>query len=328
MTLLTPLGALAALAAPAVAGAMLLGGRRAGLVRRRLGLPAPHRRSPRNALAAGGVMLLGLAAAQPALTRTSHLRIRSDAEAVFVLDTSRSMAAASSPGAPTRLDRAVAEAVRLRNAIPDVPAGILTLTDRVLPDLLPVADRKGFAAVAERAVRIESPPPRSTLVRATSFGALAGIDSGNVFAPSAARRIVVLLTDGESNPVQTADLARALPARRGYRFLAVRFWRADESVFDADGRREAAYRPDPSAGPTLTDVATALGGRSYDEASARDASSYLRALADRGPMARAGGAERRRVTLAPDLGLAGLAVLLAALLPSVSVPSGLRLSRQ
>ena len=42
--------------------------------------------------------------------------------------------------APTRLDRAVSAAAALRASIPNVEAGIATLTDRVLPDLLPVAD--------------------------------------------------------------------------------------------------------------------------------------------------------------------------------------------
>src|SRR5262249_62422381 len=132
------------------------------LARRRLGLPAPgHTAELRPLLAAAGVALLGLAAAQPALTRTAHPRVRADAQAVFVLDTSRSMAAAVSPNAPTRLDRAAAAAVRLRNAIPDVPSGVLTLTDRVLPDLLPVPAVAGFDGAGQRAGRTQSAPPPS-----------------------------------------------------------------------------------------------------------------------------------------------------------------------
>ena len=186
-------------------------------VRRALRLPPPERRAELlpPSLAAAGVVLLGLAAAQPALTRTSSPRVRRDVQALFVLDTSRSMAASSSPTAPTRLDRAAAAAVRLRAAIPQVESGVLTLTDRVLPDLLPVADVQGFDGVVQRAVRIESPPPRDTSVRATSYGALGDIAAGNDFAPTATRRIVVLLTDGESNPVQSGDLAGKLAAATG-----------------------------------------------------------------------------------------------------------------
>jgi hypothetical protein len=245
MTFLTPIAGLAALAALLPLAAWLLARRRVDAVRRGLRLPPPRRRATllRPALAAAGIVLLGLAAAQPALTGTSHARMLRDVQAVFVLDTSRSMAAAASPSSPTRLDRAVDAAMRLREAIPRVESGVLTLTDRVLPDLLPVPDRRAFTAVVERAVRIESPPPRSTSVRATGYGALAGIAEGNVFTRRATRRIVVLLTDGESTPVQTAELARALPPSRGYRFAAVRFWNAGEHVFDADGEAEPGYRP-------------------------------------------------------------------------------------
>jgi hypothetical protein len=326
MTLLTPLCGLAALAAGLVLGATLLAHGRAEAVRAALRLPRSesHTLWVRAALATAGVVLLGLAAAQPALTRTSSSHVRRTVQAVFVLDTSRSMAASSSPRGRTRLDRAIAAAILLRDGIPDVESGVLTLTDRVLPDLLPVADREGFAGVAGRAVRIESPPPRSASVRATSYSALGEIPRGNSFAPSARLRIVVLLTDGESSPVQTGELAHTLSPRDGYRFLALRFWSAGESVYGPDGKAEAAYRPDPSGRATLRDLAVSLGGRSFDEAQVAAARAYLRTLAERGPTMRATGAERRRVTLAPYLALAGLVALLALLAPSFPAPSAIR----
>jgi hypothetical protein len=330
MTFLTPLGWLVALLALLPLGAAFFAHRRTGVVRRVLRLPPPERRAELlpPSLAAAGVALLGLAAAQPALIRTSSPHVRRNAQALFVLDTSRSMAASSTPTSRTRLDRAAAAAVRLRAAIPQVESGVLTLTDRVLPDLLPVGDLQGFDGVVQRAVRIESPPPRDTSVRATSYGALGDIPAGNDFAPTASRRIVVLLTDGESNPVQDGDLAGKLAAARGYRFVAVRFWRADESVYDAGGKAEAAYRPDPAGATTVRELATALGGRSFEESQVGAAAAYLRGLAGRGPTVRATGVERSRVTLAPYAALAGVLALLAALLPWGFVTSGIRLSRQ
>jgi hypothetical protein len=326
MTFLTPLAGLSVLAALLVVGAAMYAHRRSDIARRVLRLPAPGRRLLQPALATAGVALLGLAAAQPALTRTSRNEVRRDVQAVFVLDISRSMAASASPTSPTRLDRAVADAVRLRAAIPEVEAGVLTLTDRVLPDLLPVADRPGFDGVVERAVRIESPPPRSSGVRATSYDALAGIASGNVFPPTAKRRIVVLLSDGESNTVQTGDVARALA---GYRFAAVHVWRDDESVYDADGKAEPGYRPDPTSGTTLDDLATALGGRSFDESDTGAAASYLRSLVGSGPTVHTAGSQRSRRTLAPYIALAGLVLLLASLTsPSLLRPQRIRLSEQ
>jgi hypothetical protein len=254
--------------------------------------------------------------------------VRRDVQALFVLDTSRSMAASSSPTAPTRLDRAAAAAIRLRAAIPQVESGVLTLTDRVLPDLLPVADVQGFDGVLQHAVRIESPPPRASAVRATSYGALADIASGNDFAPAATRRIVVLLTDGESNPVQSGDLAAKLASGRGYRFVAIRFWQGNESVYGAEGKAEAAYRPDPSGRTTLRDLAAGLDGRSFEEGDVSAAAAYLRGLAGSGPSVRVAGTDRSRVALAPYLAWPALLSLLAALGASTFAPAGIRLRRQ
>ena len=322
MTFLTPLAGVVALAFALPLAAALFGGRRAAAVRSALRLPAPDRRSLvlEPALAAAGIALVGLAATQPALTHTSSLRVRSGVQAVFVLDTSRSMAASASPRAATRLDRAVEASVALRNDVPEIEAGAATLTDRVLPDLLPVPDRAGFTSVVRRAIAVEAPPPQHSGVRATDYGALAGLASGNVFAPAASRRIVVLLTDGESKPSSAADLERALPADKGYRFLALQFWRGDESVYGQDGKAETAYRPDPSGGATLRDVAAGLGGRSFDESQVTQAAAYLRRLIGPGPTVEAAGTQDSRVALAPYVALLGLLALLG------SVAKGLRLA--
>jgi hypothetical protein len=313
MTFLTPLGGLVALAAVLPLGAVLVARARTGIVRRRLGLPAPERSTEvRPLLGAAAIALLGLAAAQPVVTRESRPQSRTDAEALFVLDVSRSMAASRSADAPTRLDRAAAAAIRLRAAIPDVPAGVLTLTDRVLPDLLPVPDRSGFAGVVRRAVRIESPPPQQAALRATSYSALGRIASGNVFSPGAKKRIIVLLTDGESGPVDTGSVARALS---GYDFETVRFWRGGESVFDPDGDAEAAYRPDPGGRAVLADLAASLGGRSFEEDQLRPAAAYLRSIAGSGPTVPGVAIERRPLPLAPFVALLALALLVVFLVP-------------
>jgi hypothetical protein len=325
MTFLTPLGALVALAALLPLAAWALGRRRADEVGRSLGLrPPAARRGLRAFLAAGGVAALGLAAAQPALTRETHARERAGVEALFVFDTSRSMAASATAASPTRLDRAVAAAVRLRAAIGDVPSGIATLTDRTLPNLLPVADVPSFDATAERAVAIESPPPTATAVRATSYGALDEIPSGNYFDSGARRRLVVLLTDGESDAVDTTEIARTLSPARGYRFLAVRFWRNGEGVFDADGKEESAYRPDPLGRVVLAGVARALGGRSFEEAQLGAAASYLHRAAGSGPSTAAPVATASRTPLAPYLAALGLVLLVLALVPLRGLPRSIQ----
>jgi hypothetical protein len=332
MTFLTPLAALVALAALLPLAAALLGHRRVGAVRRTLGLRPPAARSGLvgPALAAAGIVLLGVAAAQPVLERRASERVRKDVQALFVIDTSRSMAASATPASPTRLDRAIEAAVQLRASIPQVPSGIATLTDRVLPNLLPVPDPAGFDGVARRAVAIESPPPRDQSVRATTYAALAEIASGNYFEPAASRRIVVLLTDGESNPVDGSTIAGALPAAKGYRLVAIRFWAGNEAVYGGDGKPEAAYRPDPSGLAVLDGLAAALSGGSFTEGRLGAASSTLRSLAGQGPTVRARGASQSRMALAPFVVAAALLLLLLAVMPfpAQGVLQSVRLTRQ
>jgi hypothetical protein len=266
------------------------------------------------------VAALTLAAAQPALTRESQLRVRRDVQALFVVDISRSMAASERASSPTRLDRATAAAVRLRASVPELAAGVASLTDRVLPDLLPVPDRVGFDEVVTRGVAIENPPPKSTAVRATSLDALASIPGNGYFAPGTATKLVVVLTDGESEPVQTDELARAFGSSPGYHVVFVRFGRAGESIYDADGRREAGYRPDASGEALVGSIAVALGGNAYGEGDLTAARARLRTLAGRGPTVVAAGSVDTRYPLAPYL--VSLAVLLLLALFANHLPGG------
>lgn len=310
MMLLTPLGALISLAALVPICVGLLGARRLAAVRSALGLPPARDRhgTLRAAAAAVAVALLGLAAAQPATSREARPKVRSTVQALFVLDTSRSMAASRTASSPTRLDRAAEAAIRLRAAIPEVDSGVATMTDRVLPDLLPVADLAGFDAVLRRTVQIDRPPPASSNATATTFGALADVPAGNYFAPGTTRRIVVLLTDGESNPYDPSGFAGAFGAGRAYRFVGLRFWSGDESVYDSDGTAERAYRPDSAAPAALDDLASSLGGRSFSAGDLDAASRFLQRLTSVGPTNEGAVASRRTHNLAPFV--AGLALVL------------------
>jgi hypothetical protein len=321
LTLLSPAGLLVVLPALAAVAATWAGLNRATAVRRILQLPDPGA-GPlrvRLGLVALAGALLTLAAAQPALTRVEAQHTRRDAQLLFVFDVSRSMAAAAGPRAPTRLDRAVAAAHRLRSSLPTVPAGVATLTDRVLPSLLPVPGVQGFDVVVDRGLRIEEPPPQVRAVRATSLDALAQIPGAGFFDPKARTRIVVVLTDGESTPVETGDLAAAFAGAPGLRLLVVRFWSADERVFDAEGRAEAAYAPDPAGGAVLTGLADALGEQAFDEADLGHAQRALARLAGNRPESASAGSVRTRRPLAPYA--AGLALLAAlALVATMGIP--------
>jgi hypothetical protein len=316
MTFLTPLGGLAALAVLLPLGAAAHGRTRAAVLARALGLEPPPRWSlgARSAAAAAAVLLLGLAATQPAISDETLVRTRTDVAVLFVLDTSRSMAASLTPTSPTRLARALKAAVALRAAIPEVPAGVATFTDRVLPDMLPVPDVAGFDAVLQRAVTIEDPPPATQAVIATSYAALDDIATGNYFAPHVTRRVIVLITDGESNPFDPGALSRELGVQEGYHFLAVRVWNANESVFDANGRPEPGYHPDPTGGVLLAELSAALGGRSFEESETGAAASYLRQIVGRGSTGLARLVSGQRA-LAPYVAVLALALLLVSVLP-------------
>lgn len=324
MTFLTPLGGLVALAALFPLAASVWGRGKVARVRGVLGLRPPARRSvARRAAAVAAVAVLGLAAAQPALSSVATVRSRTNVEVLFVLDTSRSMAASASAGSPTRLERAAAAAARLRAEIPTVPSGIATFTDRVLPDLLPVPDVAAFDNVLTHAVGIEAPPPVETLgLRVTTYAALEDIGGGNYFEPGIARRIVVLLSDGESLPFDPAAVAAQLPPAAGYRLLAVRFWAADEGVYDPNGRREPGYHPYAAGKVLLAQLAASLDGRSYEEADVGAAAGYLRRLVGTGRTVTARRSASVR-TLAPFV--AGFAVLLLAL---ALAPAPARLRRR
>ncbi|MGH2852535.1 MAG: vWA domain-containing protein [Solirubrobacteraceae bacterium] len=323
MIFLTPLGGLAALAALIPIAAIVAGRGRVAAVRSGLGLmPPPRVRVVRQAAAVAAIAAIALAATQPALSDVVTARTRTNVEVLFVLDTSGSMAASATARSPTRLDRAVAAAERLRAEIPTVPAGIATMTDRVLPDLFPVTDVAAFDSVLTHAVAIEDPPAVDTSVRITTYEALEDIGTGNYFQPNVTR-VVVLLTDGESLPIDPGEITLELSPSFGYRFLAVRFWAADEGVYGANGRREAAYHLVPAGKVILAQLAAALGGRSYEEADLGGAAAYLHHLVGSGTTARTRrGASVR--TLAPFVAGVALLLLILALAPT---PSELRSRR-
>lgn len=313
MTFLTPLAALVGLGGVVALALTFAGRHRAARVRATLALePAGGRAIARPVLIAVVAVLAGLSAAQPALTHRAPAQVRQGTQALFVLDTSRSMAASSGPGQATRLDRARAIAISLRRAIPHVAAGVATLTDRVLPDLLPVTDARGFDGVVDGAVAIESPPPRAAAIRATDYGALAALPRSGFFAATTTRRIVVLVTDGESVSVPLTDLAHAFGTDT--HLVVVQTWRSDEGVFDESGRRELAYTPDPSAHASLEDLVAAVHGTLAPESDLGPARRALQALGSRGPVRDLPGAQTGRTPLAPYL-------LAAALLPALALLS-------
>ena len=309
LVFLTPLGGLVAVAVALALGAYLLGSRRVSAVRAALGLQPPSRRRewPFVAALAAVPLLIALVAVQPAWRTSAHRRVRTDAQVFVAIDTSRSMLASAGPTSPTRLDRAKAAAIAIRAALPGVVAGVGTLTDRVLPNLLPSANERSFDSTVREAIDIEQPPPARAAVTASTLTALAQVPSGSTFSPSARKRALVVLTDGESRPFDPGAVAAALARAPAAALVLVHVWGPREAIYTADGRREGAYRPDPASKAALASLAGATGGTVFGEHDAAGAAKAVRAALGTGPTVRLG--------IEPHTRVLGRFVALAALFP-------------
>jgi hypothetical protein len=322
LSFLTPAGSLVVLAAVIPLVALVIARRRSERVSRVLGVPAAdYGLRPRALLLVGTCAAFAFAAAQPYIRTTSERSLREDAEAMFVVDVSRSMRAASGPGSPTRLARAKAEAERLQASISHVPSGLAGLTDRVLPYAFPTGDRRVFGATLRDAVRLESPPPQGVARVASTFAALTTLRAG-FFSPGVRTRICVVLTDGESQSFPADATGRALEGPGGCRLIVVQFWRADEHVYGADRKPEPQYRPDAAAASNISALAQAAGGRSFGEAQGGAARQALLEAVGTG-RARSVTIEQGRRALALWAALAGL-LLAVALVALAVLPSLLR----
>ena len=307
---LTPFGALVCVGALLPVAALHLVRRRARRVRGQLSLAEPPARRHFVALAAvvAAGAFLGAAAAQPVVKQTTTLRTRTDAEVFVVVDVSRSMLARRGAGSPTRLERAKNVAKTLRASLPNVPVGIASLTDRVLPHLFPSIDGDVFEATLDRSIGIEQPPPRSSLATgATKLDALAAARTQRLFAPSARKRLLIVLTDGETQPVAGANLGAVFGRVPPIETVFVQFWAADERVFTGNAP-EPQYRPDPSARAVLDGLAKSVGGSVYGERDVNAARKKVRGLLGKGPTV-VRGEQAGRVPLAPYLAAAVLAPL-------------------
>jgi hypothetical protein len=314
VTFLSPLAALVALVCVVPLVAFVVVRRRGRRARSAVGLPDPPGRA--YAAPVASIVLvgcfLGLAAAQPVVVLHETIRMRTDAEALFVLDTSRSMLARRGPGSATRLARAKADAAVLRDAIPTVPVGLASVTDRTLPYLFPSPDENSFRRTLAASVGIERPPPVEQLLsRVTRLDTLGAVATQGFFSPSARRRVLVVLTDGESLPQTNPHLASLFARPPGIETVFVQVWKPNEHVF-AGRLPDPAYRPDPTARQTLDRFASELRARVFGEGEVGEAAQGVRTLVGSGPTL-ARGERTRYIALAPFLAAAAFVPLLLLL---------------
>jgi len=270
VSFLTPLAGLIALAALVPLAIFVGRERRASQIRSTLNVSRPSRfsRAPVVASIALVPALLGLAAAQPVLESSRTRQERTDAEAFFVLDISRSMFASSRSGGGTRLERARQAATSLQGDFPEIPFGLASFNETVLPYVLPTTDARVIAATLSDALAIEGAavPPLSEFVipeLTTSLNALVAIPRASFFSPRAEKRLVVVLTDGEASEA-TADFARAFERRPRIHTIFVRFWEASERIY-ATGVAEPGYTPNQALTVRLERASSLVGGRVFSE---------------------------------------------------------------
>ena len=314
MTFLSPYAGLVALVGLVPLALWALGERRRRAVYAALRLDEPGRR--RRLVVAGALasvaVLLGAAATQPTVIRRTKRSIRTDAEVYFVFDTSKSMLARASRHAPDRLDRARALAVDIRGRLADVPAGIASMTDRVLPHLFPSPDPVAFAATAERTVGVDQPPPANGFdTRITTLGSLSRLASDNFYSPRATHRVAIVFTDGETVPFADASVATIFRKPPAIRTIFVRVWGARERVYLRNGKPDPLYRPDAIGATALPELAAATEGAALEASDPDKVVSVARRFLGDGPHVREL-SQRRRLALAPIL--AGLTLLPLGLL--------------
>lgn len=266
VSFLTPLDGLFVLVAAVPLGALVLTERRSGRIRRAFGLIDPSR--VKLAPVALSLILLpalvAIAATQPVVVHQHLVNDRADAQAFYIFDTSLSMQASSGPGKPSRLARAKRLALRLRATMPDVPIGIASMTDRSLPNLMPTTDARLFERTLGESVAIDTPPPSQPYQgRATEFQALAPVVAANFFPPTVARKLVVVFTDGEAQPISPI---LGLTLQRRVTPIYVHVWAPGELLYDRrHGKPDPHYAADPASASALAELARITSGQVFNE---------------------------------------------------------------
>lgn len=314
LVFLTPRAALVALAFVAPLGALAIRERASSRVRSNLNLRHPG-------LAGSLLRLLGFvalaalvatAAAQPVVRNTASTRMRADAELYLTFDVSRSMLAASSPSGVVRFERARSVGRRINAALQDVPTGVATLTNRMMPLLFPTGDERGVTAVIDHSLRIMQPQPAFlTAPRATQLGALTLAADRSYFDPGTRKRVLVVFSDLDSDFFSLEGTLKLLRSHGIEPFL-MRIAKPDEQIFDTHGRPESYT----SVSTVTVRALRSAGWHAYEEDQAGQAIADIHRFLGEASTAPTGLVESRQ-NLAWLPALAALLVVAALTLPSL-----------
>jgi hypothetical protein len=305
VSFLTPLAALFALAAAVPLAALYRMEVRGREVRSVLGARGPGVRALAPVAIALALLpvLVGVAAAQPVVVRHQLVDERRDAQALFVFDTSRSMLASAGQGEPTRLTRAKTIARKLQTSLGDVPVGVVSMTDRALPDLMPTTDRALFSRTLAQSVRADAPPPDlryGRQGRSTNLTALGLLLTTHVYSQHLKHRLLVVFTDGEIEPVDSHFKA-ALKHRLAPLFVHV--WAPNERIFTHGDQIDPNYHADPQSAALLREAADVTGGAVLGEGQLGSIEAAAKRILGQGPSSKHISAYER-IPLAPWFAIA------------------------
>jgi len=305
VSFLTPLAGLVAFAVVFPLVAFARTENRIARVRSRLRLGPPRASRATMIVLPIIAVLVGIGAAQPVVEQWEEHAARTDAQAFFAFDTSRSMLASSGPGEPTRFDRAVTAARRMRAALGELPVGVASLTDRVLPHVFPTANPRSFDAVLRYSIAVERPASDEGNNKiASSLEATSAFASGNYFR-GAPRRLLVVFTDAETRAVGAAALGQAFANAR-IETIVVRVGSQRDRIYRGS-RIETVYVPQAGSREAAASYASVVRGRAFDEDQLDDAITAARSMLG------SGGAVTRAEII--DIRPLGPYVFLAALVP-------------
>lgn len=320
MAFLTP-GALPVIGCALLAAAALtlMLGRQATRARR-LGFQASRVPAVSGLVAIAVMLLVALAAAQPAILRAEPERSRDDVQVWIAVDTSNSMLAARAPSAVDRLRQAQQAAVALRRRLGGLQVGLAVMTGRVLPLLPPTADEDTFAAVNRSSVQPHTPKPLASEIASgnvsTSFSNLKLVPALNFYG-NAKRKLFVVISDMETGYFDPDIVKRAF-ASHHVGLVLVQVGSAHDRVW-LDGSADPTYHPQRSEAGTVARLAEAsAGGRLFAIGDTGAVAERLRLLAGNGPSSSGDLTKRRYVLLSPYLLLTALPLLIYLLAASTA----------
>lgn len=310
VSFLTPLAGLFALTAAIPLAALLLMEGRTRRLRQLFSLATPRRRELVAVAVALALLpaLVAVAATQPVVVHKQTLTERLDAQVMLVFDTSLSMSARANPHAPTRLARAKQEAKALIPQLGDIPVGAATMTDRVLPSLMPTTNVGVALRTVDQSIRINEPPPSLQYHgRATTLEALLPLTQDNLFPPGVKHPILVILTDGEEQALPPFSSLQSFAQQVSIPPLFVHVWSPTEHIYN-HGRIDPKYVTDPTSLSVLTQFAALTHGQVFSEGDVKGLLEGIRKEAGSKP-ATTLSLGYARIALAPWFVLAGVVPL-------------------